>query len=86
MILDGKGKARSEGKATLKNRARLAGNGAKMGREPRGTLEGLGANFLPKAKNFCSQTLLRAPRFPTHFDTISRFAGTIFLHTLHYKP
>ena len=35
-----------------KNRAREAGNGAKMGREPRGPLEGLGAEFFAEGKKF----------------------------------
>ena len=35
-----------------KNRAREAGNGVKMGREPRGPLEGLGAEFFAFGKKF----------------------------------
>ena len=35
-----------------KNRAREAGNGVKMGREPRGPLEGLGAEFFAEGKKF----------------------------------
>ena len=35
-----------------KNRLREAGNGVKMGREPRGPLEGLGAEFFAEDKKF----------------------------------
>ena len=35
-----------------KNRAREAGNGVKMGREPRGPLEGLEAEFFAEGKKF----------------------------------
>ena len=60
-----------------KNRAREAGNGVKMGMEPRGPLEGLGAEFFAFGKKFAPRPPA-CPRFPAHFDAISRETGAIF--------
>ena len=69
-----------------KNRAREAGNGVKMGREPRGPLEGLGAEFFAEGKKFAPRPSSVPPRFSTHFGAISRETGAIFQRSLPFGP
>ena len=69
-----------------KNRVREAGNGVKMGREPRGPLEGLGAKFFAEGKSFVPRPSSMLLGFLPILAPFSRETGAIFQLILPIGP